>query len=112
MLLFDYIIQKNYTGVDLINENVKKFGLINTIEGYSYLVLLFVAMPMKYFMGMPTAVKVAGMAHGVLFVLLCILLLKAWKEAKWSFGHSTLFFVASLIPFGTFYTSPKIKAYE
>lgn len=96
----------------MINNKVKRFGTINTIEGYSYLILLFVAMPMKYLMGMPEAVKIAGMAHGVLFILLCVLLVLAWQEARWSFKHSMLFFVASLVPFGTFYTSPKIKSYE
>ncbi len=96
----------------MINNKVKKFGLINTIEGYSYLVLLFIAMPMKYFMGVTEAVKVAGMAHGVLFILLCFLLVLAWEEAKWSFKYSVIFFVASLIPFGTFYTKSKIKSYE
>ena len=96
----------------MINNKVKKFGLINTIEGYSYLVLLFVAMPMKYLLGISLAVKIAGMAHGVLFVLLCILLVIAWQEAKWSFRYSLLFFVASLVPFGTFYTRAKIKSYE
>lgn len=96
----------------MINNKVKKFGIINTIEGYSYLVLLFIAMPMKYLIGIPEAVKIAGMAHGVLFVLLCVLLVVAWKEARWSFKYTMLFFVAALVPFGTFYTTPKIKSYE
>nr|WP_321265857.1 DUF3817 domain-containing protein [uncultured Sulfurimonas sp.] len=96
----------------MTNKNVKKFGQINSIEGYSYLLLLFIAMPMKYAFGYPMAVKIVGMIHGVLFILFCLLLLQAWKEAKWEFKESVIFFIASLIPFGTFYTKNKIKAYE
>lgn len=94
------------------NENVVKFGLINTIEGYSYLALVFIAMPMKYLLAMPMAVKIVGMVHGILFILFCILLVKAWQEAKWPFMENVIFFVASLIPFGTFFTKNKIKTYE
>ena len=96
----------------MINENVKKFGLINTVEGYSYIILVFIAMPMKYLLGIPLAVKVAGMAHGVLFVIFCLLLVKAWREANWPFRENVVFFIASLIPFGTFFTKSKIKTYE
>ena len=92
--------------------NVKKFRLINSIEGYSYLLLLFIAMPLKYMMGIAIAVKIAGMIHGALFIAFCILMVLAWQEVKWSFKENVLFFVASLIPFGTFYTKNKIKAYE
>jgi integral membrane protein len=96
----------------MIKNNVKKFGQINSIEGYSYLLLLFIAMPMKYAFGYPMAVKIVGMIHGILFIIFCYLLLKAWNEAKWEFKESVIFFIASLIPFGTFYTKSKIKAYE
>ncbi|PNV82143.1 MAG: hypothetical protein C0627_11215 [Sulfurimonas sp.] len=94
------------------NENVVKFGHINSIEGYSYLALVFIAMPMKYFLDIPLAVKIVGMIHGVLFILFCLLLVKAWQEAKWSFKENILFFIASLVPFGTFFTKAKIKTYE
>lgn len=94
------------------NQNVLKFSKINSIEGYSYLALVFVAMPMKYFLGIPLAVKIVGMIHGVLFILFCYYLLKAWQEAGWSFKESTLFFIASLIPFGTFFTKKTIASYE
>jgi len=96
----------------MINKSVKKFGLINTLEGYSYLLLLFVAMPLKYVMGVVVAVKIVGMLHGVLFIAFCLLLVQAWKETKWAFKDSAIFFIASLVPFGTFFTKKKIKAYE
>ncbi len=96
----------------MIKTSVKKFGLINSIEGYSYLILLFIAMPMKYAFGYPMAVKIAGMAHGILFIIFCLLLVKAWHESKWAFSENIIFFIASLIPFGTFFTKKKIKSYE
>jgi len=95
----------------MIKNSVKKFSLINTIEGWSYLILLFIAMPMKYMFGMPMAVKIAGMTHGVLFIIFCLLLLQAWQDTKWRFKENIIFFIASLIPFGTFFTKKKINAY-
>jgi len=95
----------------MITDSVKKFSLINTIEGWSYLALLFIAMPMKYMLAMPIAVKIAGMAHGILFVMFCILLLMAWQDKKWDFKENIIFFIASLIPFGTFFTKKRINAY-
>ena len=95
-----------------MKNSVKTFGLINTIEGYSYLILLFIAMPMKYLLGYPLAVKIAGMLHGILFIAFVLLLVLAWQDKKWGFKENIIFFIASLIPFGTFFTKKKIKAYE
>lgn len=94
------------------NQNVVKFGQINTIEGYSYLILVFIAMPMKYLLGIAMAVKIVGMIHGILFIIFCLLLFAAWQEAKWSLKETIIFFIASLIPFGTFFTKNRIKTYE
>lgn len=96
----------------MINNKVKRFRIINTAEGYSYLALLFIAMPLKYLLGVALAVKVIGMLHGVLFLALVALMIPAYLEAKWKFKCNILFFIASLIPFATFYTSKKIQAYE
>jgi integral membrane protein len=96
----------------MINNSVKNFGFVNSAEGYSYLLLLFVAMPLKYILGFAIAVKIAGMLHGILFILFCFLLYKAWQEKKWSQKENIIFFIASLIPFGTFYTKNRIKSYE
>jgi len=94
------------------NQNVVKFGKINNIEGYSYLLLVFVAMPIKYLFAIPIAVKIVGMVHGILFILFCYYLIKAWQEGRWSFKESALFFIASLIPFGTFFTKKRVASYE
>jgi len=96
----------------MIKEDVVKFGHINTIEGYSYIILVFIAMPIKYIFAIPLAVKIVGMIHGILFIMFCYYLFKAWKQSKWAFKENIIFFTASLIPFGTFFTKAKIKTYE
>ncbi|MEO7263879.1 MAG: DUF3817 domain-containing protein [Ferruginibacter sp.] len=87
----------NYSGATM-----KHFRFIAVAEGISYLLLLVIAMPLKYFAGIPEAVKYMGWAHGVLFVLFCIYLVKVWIQFKWTFWKSTWAFIASLLPFGTF----------
>ena len=96
----------------MIKKSVKNFSIINTIEGYSYLALVFIAMPMKYILGIAIATKIVGSIHGALFAIFCVYLVIAAKDAKWGFGKTIKFFIASLIPFGTFYTKKEIKSYE
>lgn len=81
---------------------LKLFRLIAFIEGVSFLVLLFIAMPLKYWAGLPLAVRVVGTAHGVLFVLFLISLLDVMIRYRWSLLRGALIFLSSLIPFGTF----------
>ena len=68
-------------------------------EGISYLLLLFVAMPLKYMAGLPSAVRIVGMAHGVLFVLFCILLVELKRRKEFGWGMSFFAFILSLLPF-------------
>ena len=81
-------------------------------EGISFLVLLGIAMPVKYFLKQPMAVTVVGWIHGVLFMAFLFL---AWevktdrnKSAKW-FGMA---FLASILPAGTFFFDKKLKEEE
>ncbi len=89
-----------------------KFRLINFIEGISYLILLFVAMPLKYIFEYPIATKVSGMLHGVLFIIFLILLSQAIQKYKFSAKFGIILFIASLIPFGTTWSDKKLKAYK
>lgn len=75
---------------------------IALIEGWSFLILLGIAMPLKYFADMPMAVKIVGWAHGVLFVLLCWALLQTLLFTRWSIFRCAAVFIASLLPFGPF----------
>lgn len=88
------------------------FRKVALVEGISYLLLLFIAMPLKYWAGLPLAVKYTGWAHGVLFVLYGVCLIMAWQEQKWKFGKVVLLFVASLLPFAPFIVDKRLKAEE
>ena len=91
----------------LIKSALGRLRIIAFLEGVSYLILLGIAMPLKYLAGIPEAVRVVGMAHGVLFVLFVILLIQVAVERSWSFKKTFLSFLSSLIPFGTFYADVK-----
>lgn len=88
---------------------LKKFRRINKIEGLSYLFLLFVAMPLKYMGGFPIATKIAGMIHGVLFIGFVYQLIIATEEVPFSKKEALIFFIASIIPFGSFYLEAQFK---
>ena len=89
---------------------LKKFRFINKIEGYSFLILLFIAMPLKYAMGYPVATKIAGMIHGALFVYFFYQLFEAKSEARFSKKETVQYFLLSLVPFGSFYTDKMLKS--
>ncbi|HKQ35931.1 MAG TPA: DUF3817 domain-containing protein [Nitrospiraceae bacterium] len=81
-------------------------------EGVSFLILLFVAMPMKYFMGMPEVVRVVGSIHGVLFLLYISLLATLHVKQRWSVMFSLYALIASVIPFGTFVLDKHLREKE
>lgn len=89
-----------------------RFRTVAIIEGISYLILVFIAMPLKYLAGIQTAVKYPGMVHGVLFVLFAALLLQVWIKYRWSFKKATVAFLWSLVPFGTFYFDKQLEKEE
>ena len=91
---------------------IQTLRILGNIEGISYLLLLGVAMPMKYYFEMPMAVKIVGMAHGVLFVAYCLLLAACMKKFNWKLRFGIYLFLATLIPFGTFVTDRKLKKME
>jgi integral membrane protein len=79
------------------------FLTVGHLEGISFLVLLFIAMPLKHFFKLPIAVSIAGMLHGVLFILFCFMLYRMLTEAKWSFLKCIKAFLLGFLPFGTFF---------
>ena len=82
---------------------------IGLIEGVSFLVLLLIAMPLKYLAGQPLAVKYTGWAHGVLFVIFCAALFRVWVSVNWPVARCAVVFAASLIPLGPFLLDKKMK---
>ena len=91
---------------------IRVFRMIALAEGSSFLTLLCIAMPMKYFMGMPEAVRVVGSIHGGLFMLYVGLLAVIHFRQRWSFLFSLCALVASIIPFGTFILDKYLRQKE
>ena len=86
--------------------------MVGLTEAVSYMLLVAVAMPLKYIWGQPQAVRVVGMIHGILFILFCIALVRATISAKWPLSRSALLFVAALLPFGPFLLDGRMKQWE
>ncbi len=91
---------------------LRNFILIGRAEGISYLLLLFIAMPLKYMADIPLAVKYTGWAHGLLFVLYVAAIIVAGSERKWSLWKMFLFFLAALLPFGPFVAEARLLRNE
>jgi len=83
------------------------FRVVSFLEGTSYLLLLFVAVPIKYWMNDPQYVKLLGMPHGFLFVGYIVLAFLLKPEMKWNIKKFGIVLLASIIPFGTFYVDKK-----
>ena len=83
------------------------FRIVSLLEGISYILLLFVATPIKYLQGNPEYVKLLGMPHGILFMLYIVLAFVIQKEMKWNNKTLGIVLLCSIIPFGTFYMDKK-----
>jgi integral membrane protein len=96
----------------ILTSPIGRFRLIAILEGISYVLLVGVAMPLKYLAGEPLAVRVVGAAHGGLFVLYGILLLLAGVSARWSLAKMAWYMFVSLFPIGTFLIEPSLRRQE
>lgn len=86
---------------------IKRLRIIAWLEGISFLLLIFVAMPLKYFADEPWLNRQVGMAHGLLFVLYVILVIEVKIALGWNLKKTAIALGASIIPFGTFYINDK-----
>ncbi|MEL6348579.1 MAG: DUF3817 domain-containing protein [Myxococcota bacterium] len=84
------------------NTVIGRLRVVGWFEGASYLLLLFVAMPLKYLAGHPEMVEVVGMAHGLLFMTFCGLAIHAAVDQQWPITRLLGAFIASVLPFGPF----------
>jgi integral membrane protein len=96
-------------GAFMLNTAIGRLRLLGLIEGISYLVLLGVAMPLKYFAGFPVAVTIAGSLHGLFFVLFILAVLHVMFVHRWSIMRGITAFITSLLPFGTFILDAQLK---
>ncbi len=89
--------------------DLKRFLLVGKIEGYSFLILLFIAMPLKYLADYPLAVRVAGSVHGILFIAFILTIFNAVRKNRLNTESASYAFLLSLIPFGTFFLNRLVK---
>ena len=85
----------------------KTFRIVSILEGISYLLLLFIATPIKYLVGNELFVKILGMPHGLLFLTYVVLAIILKYELNWKPKTFIIILLASVIPFGTFYIDRK-----
>lgn len=86
---------------------INGFRWLGRFEGFSFLILLLIAMPLKYIWGEPAAVKMVGMAHGVLFLLYLFAANFVAQRLDWDKKVWALSYVAAVIPLGTFWFEKK-----
>lgn len=85
------------------------FKITSLLEGLSYILLLFIAVPIKYLQGNPEYVKMLGMPHGILFVLYIVLAIMLKSELKWNNKTFGVVCLLSILPFGTFFVGKYFK---
>lgn len=90
-----------------MDNSIKAFRLISTLEAISFLVLLGIAMPLKYIWDMPQMVQTVGMAHGILFVLYVAGAIYMYQKLNWTVPQLFIAIMCSVLPFGPFYVERK-----
>ena len=87
---------------------LSRLRLVGLLEGASFLVLLFIAMPLKYAADQPLAVRYVGMAHGILFMLYLLAIVPVALDHKWGWKTCALAVLASILPAGPFVFDAKV----
>jgi integral membrane protein len=90
-----------------VDVSVKTFKIISTLEALSFLILLGIAMPLKYIWEMPQMVQIVGMAHGVLFLLYIAGAVYMSQKLHWNWKTLAIVVLCSVVPFGPFYVERK-----
>jgi integral membrane protein len=93
----------------MLKTTIGRLRVIGLIEGVSFLVLLGIAMPLKYLAGLPEAVRIIGMLHGVFFVLYVMAVAHVSIVHRWSIIKILTALVASVIPFGNFVLDARLR---
>ena len=108
-----YWVHSGFILIDLsMTMNIQTLRVVGLLDGFSFLLLLFIAMPMKYMFDNPVLVKYVGMGHGVLFILFLIVLFAVCEKQKWSITIFLMGLAASILPFGPFVFDRKLKRFE
>ncbi len=85
-----------------MKSDLSRLRIVGILEGVSFLLLLFVAMPLKYLADQPLAVRYVGMAHGILFLLYLLAIVPVALDQRWNWKTTGLAVLASILPAGPF----------
>jgi integral membrane protein len=85
-----------------IDDDVARLKRVGTAEGLSFLLLLGVAMPLKYLKGLPLGVTIIGSIHGFLWILYLAVIWQAGRSLQWKTKTYAWGVAASMLPFGPF----------
>ncbi|OMP30732.1 DUF3817 domain-containing protein [Mangrovimonas sp. DI 80] len=88
------------------------FRITAFLEGISYILLLFIAVPIKYFGEDPQYVKLLGMPHGLLFIAYIIFAIILGSRLQWNNKILIKVLIASILPFATFVVDRKLLKQE
>ena len=91
---------------------IKTFRITSFLEGISFLCILFITMPLKYFFDNPEPNKIIGTVHGVLFILYILLASSVKTKKQWSLKTFIIILACSIVPFGTFWMDKKYLSHE
>ena len=92
----------------LLQSNLGRLQIVAFLEGVSFILLMGVAMPMKYYLGYEHATQGIGMIHGLLFIAYTIMIFPVKQDLNWGWFRTGLVFLASIVPLGTFVAEYKI----
>jgi integral membrane protein len=93
----------------MLKTPVGRLRVIGMIEAISFLVLLGIAMPLKYFADLPEAVRIVGWTHGILFIGFLVALMLARDAMRWNLRWTALVLLAALLPFGPFVIDGRLR---
>lgn len=93
----------------MLQTPIGRFRLMGFIEGASLLILLFIAMPLKYWADIPMAVTIVGSLHGFFFMTYLLILAYTTYKIRWSFAWVFSAVAVAFIPFGNIILDTKLK---
>ncbi|OMP68414.1 DUF3817 domain-containing protein [Domibacillus epiphyticus] len=96
----------------MLKTTIGKLRFMGYFEGISLLVLLFIAMPLKYWFNIPQAVSIVGAIHGALFITYCIVIAYVTIKTRWNLIWPLLSVAVAFIPFGNFILDKKLHKLE
>lgn len=92
-----------------LTNSLYRFRKIALVEGVSFLLILFVSMPLKYYMDIPIVNKYFGWVHGILFIVYILLAVEIVIRRKINIWQFLRVIIASIIPFGTFFNEKMLR---